>query len=87
MDKMNLAFQPWTAILYLGGQRIAISGGPAFDYVGDIYLIPPTVDRGEQLLKELAGRADKRAPLLVFMPARGLSNKHYIGILRTFARH
>ena len=62
-------------------QGVAVSRRTTFNHIGDIHLAAVEIDRSQQIIQVLARRPDKRASLLVFMPARPFADEEYIGIL------
>jgi hypothetical protein len=77
--------QPFLTVLNLYGKRVAIIGGTAFNHVTNIDIAALETDRVEQLLQELPCLAYERAPLLVFVESRSLSDEHYLGLIGAFS--
>ena len=83
----QLPVQVFTAGHDLVRQWVAVARRPALDDVRNEYLLPAHIDAGKQLFQVMAGRADKRPALLIFVKARTLANEHDARVGRTFTRH
>ena len=59
--------------------------GAALDQVANIYLFARHTNAGQQFFQELAGCADERPALAVFVEARPFTDEYDIGAGRAFA--
>ena len=80
LDQLDLPPEMSLAGLDLFGQRIAVAGRAAFKNVDDIDVVTRQPDAGEQLVEQLARRADERDALLVLVEAGSLADEHQIGV-------
>src|SRR5204862_5074286 len=71
-DQLDLVPQVGFARLDLLGLRITVAGWTAFEDVRDVDVGARQPDRCQELIEQLAGRADERDALLVLVEARGL---------------
>ena len=78
LDEVDLPEQKRLARRDLVGLRIAVLGRPAFDDVGDVHVVARQADGLDDLREELAGAADERDALDVFVRARRLADKHQV---------
>src|SRR5690606_3518208 len=69
----------------LGRRGVAVSGRPELDDVRDVDLLALEADGGEDLVEELAGAADERAALQVFLLAGRLADEHERGVIWSLA--
>src|SRR4030095_10351118 len=60
--------------------RIAILRWPALDHVRDVYVVALEANRLDDLRQLLPGTAHERYALDIFVPPRGLADKHEIGV-------
>ena len=80
VDRLDLAVEVGQAGGQLIRERIAVVRRPVLDHVGDEHLLAAQPDRAQQVVEELPGGADEGAPLLVLVPAGGLSDQHHLGV-------
>ncbi len=90
---VNLRFQPWPASCYL--QRIRFLMQPnltarfpleMLNRVGNVHFTPINARGFEALIKKLAGRSDKRLPLLVFAIAGLFAHQEKSGMDAAFPK-
>ncbi len=85
-DQINLLVQVGNAGGHLVGGRLAVAGGlaerigPALQDVADIDVRPLQAHGLDDFGEQLAGLADKRFALFVFVRARRLANEHERGV-------
>ena len=93
MNGGNLSFQPWAAGCYF--QRVWLLVQPnlsarlpfeVLHSIGDVDLAPIDPRRLEAFIEQLAGRSDKRLPLLVFAIAGLLSYQQNSGMGSAFPK-
>src|SRR5437899_1298614 len=72
---LQMPAQPDVAGGDLLGKRVAVLGRTVSDDVGNEDLAPIEADTGEELVQELAGRADEWLPLKVLVVAGGLAEE------------
>src|SRR5450759_184398 len=87
LDQGQLAVQVLTAGHNLIRQWVAVTRWPALDDVGDVDLLSTQVYGAQQLLQVLAGCADKRPALVIFMETRPFTDEHDARVGRPFAWH
>src|SRR5438445_7484322 len=83
---LEMPAQPDVAGGDLLGKRVAVLGRAVSDDVGDEDLATIEADAGEELVQELAGRADERLPLKVLVVAGGFAEEEDPGLRRTVSR-
>ena len=83
----ELPLQKWNAGHDFFRTRVAVVGRAAFEHVANKNILSQQTHRGDDLIKELAGAADKRPALLIFVTAGSFTYKHYLRIGITFAGH
>src|SRR4028119_449520 len=83
LHRLHLALEVGVAGPYLGGLGLAVlhpsalrHGGPALDGVREVDLVAGEVDRGEDVVEELAGPAHEGQPRGVLVLAGSLSDEH-----------
>src|SRR5436309_10054201 len=79
-DQLDLPPGMALAGLDLVGEGIAVPRRPTFEDIADVHLCALEADPGEQLLEQLAGRADERDPLLVLVEPRRFPDEHQVGV-------
>ena len=87
LDQLDLPPEMALAGFDLVGQWIAVSRRAAFENVDDIDVVTRKPDVGEQLVEQLACRADERDALLVLVEAGSLADEHQIGVRVARAEH
>src|SRR5687768_967076 len=76
LDDVDLPEQVGLTLLHFVGFRIAITGRPALDDVGDVDLIAGEADGLDDLRQQLPGTADEGLASLVFFLAGRLTDEH-----------
>ena len=87
LHERQLLFEVRRARLHLVGHRIAVHRRPALEHVGDVDIGAAQRDAGQKRVQQLAGGADKRLALPVFVEARGLADDHHVGGARSDSRY
>ena len=86
-DQVELIFKIAAAICKFVGQRIAISGRPAFDHVEDIDVFPFDPTRFNNLIEQLTAAANERLSQSIFVCSRRFAKKAEAGLRITDAEH
>ena len=69
------------------GERVAISGRPAFEDIRDEDVGARQPDPAEQLVEELACLSHERDTLLILVEARRLADEHEVRVRASGAEH
>ena len=76
----NLVFQVGIAQLLLLGEGVPVSGGTAFDDIGDIAVLPGHIDDGEHIVQQLPCRAHEGDALQVLLLPGALADEHELTV-------
>ena len=79
LHDVDLPEQERLAAGHFVGLGVAVAGRPALEDVGDVDVLPRVAHRLDDLGEQLAGAADERLALDVFVGARRLADEHQIG--------
>jgi len=82
LEHLEVAPEPHVAGRNFLGQRVAVLGRPVAHDIGDENLAAVEPNAGEELVEELAGGADERLPLEVFVVPRRLAQEEDAGVRR-----
>src|SRR5215213_4629521 len=86
-DELDLPYQIRRAGDHLVGHRIAVPGWAMLEDVGDEHVFTLEVDRGEDLVEQLARLSHERLSLLVLVRSRRLAHTHEIRVGTAHTRH
>jgi hypothetical protein len=87
VNEGNLAVEIGSASGYLVRVRVAVIGRAAFHHISYEDVVTGEAGDAEQFVEELAGIADERAALAVFVVARPLTDEHHLGPVIALAGH
>ena len=86
-DDVDLPVQPRRVGNNLFRQRVAIARRAIFNDVGNIDLLARQINRGQELVKEPAGRATERPAGFGFIFPGRLAHQHNLGLMTPLANH
>ena len=87
LDDGDLALEVGDAAGHLFGRGHAVAGRAAFDDVADEHLLAGIAHGVDHLGQQLAGAADEREALLVFVGAGAFADEHDVGPEQALAGH
>src|SRR5262249_28491345 len=73
--------------IHLVRMWITVARWPAFHYVRNENIVTGQFDHRQEFFEQVPRLPDERQPLLIFVEARPLANKHDFGVIRPCAGH